>query len=58
LHPFKSPPFTAAEVAVQAAGIVVLICATRLGEVFITIPTFVLLGVAMTIAGRRKAQIS
>jgi len=58
LHPFKSPPFTAAEVAVQAAGIVVLICATRLGEVFITIPSFVLLGIAMTIAGRSKAQVS
>jgi hypothetical protein len=43
----SSPPFTRSEIYMQGAGVVMMLCATRLGEVFMTIPTFVLLGASM-----------
>lgn len=39
---------------VEAASIVVMLCALRLGEVFIAQPAFIVLGVGVTIAARRN----
>ena len=44
---FSAPPFTPSEIYLQAAGVVIMLCATRLGEVFMTIPTFILMGASM-----------
>lgn len=55
-RPFKLPPFSAAQISVQGAGIVVLVCALQLGEVFITLPTFMLLGIALKLLGKEKTE--
>ncbi|MFC5126195.1 hypothetical protein ACFPRL_23445 [Pseudoclavibacter helvolus] len=38
---------------VEAAAVVTLLCASRLGEVFITQPSFIMIGLGMAIALRR-----
>jgi hypothetical protein len=43
----SAPPFTRSEVYVQSAGVVVMLCATRLGEVFMTLPAFVIVGASL-----------
>ncbi|MBX0301322.1 O-antigen ligase family protein [Cryobacterium sp. 1639] len=40
-------PRTFDDVAIEAATVAVLLCATRLGEVFFTLPAFLLLGIAL-----------
>lgn len=38
---------------IEAATVVILLCAFRLGEVFITQPTFIMIGLGLSIAARR-----
>jgi hypothetical protein len=45
-------PRGADDVAVEAATVAILLCATRLGEVFFTLPAFLLLGVGLAIRVR------
>ncbi|MEO0025084.1 MAG: hypothetical protein RL196_1525 [Actinomycetota bacterium] len=56
VRPFAKPPFSFSEVAIQAAGIALLLCATRLGEVFMALPTFVVLGCGMQILLSKKSE--
>ncbi|PPG42707.1 hypothetical protein [Pseudoclavibacter sp. RFBA6] len=41
---------------VEAATIVILLCSFRLGEVFITLPTFITIGIGMSIYSQRHAS--
>lgn len=54
LRVFGKPPFTSSEMYLQAASVVVLVSATRLGEVFFTMPSLLIIGAAMQTAARRR----
>lgn len=52
LRPFSRQVRTREILCVEAATIAFLVCAWKLGEVFLSIPGFVLLGYAMALGGR------
>jgi len=46
-RPLRRPPFSFTQITQQAALLAVLLCALRLGEVFLTVPVAILIGSAL-----------
>lgn len=47
---------TVPRASIEGAGVVVLLCATRLGEVFFSVPMFIVLGAALLLLGEAAEQ--